>query len=138
MSKRLLLLLAVVLIFPVFAFSDPVVINFDDFSDTDVLTNQISGLIFTNGMLLTAVSSLNEIDFPPHSGANVLVDNGGAIRIDFDFLVSSFSGFFTYTQSLLLQGFDAGNNPVASASSASGSNLGANELLSLAFAAGMR
>lgn len=143
MLKRLMLSLVLVLILPMLAFSAPIVLNFDSFSDGDVLSNQILGLTFTNAMILSAGFSLNEVDFPPYSGANVLIDLGGPMRIDFSTLVLSFSGFFTYTGPITLQGFDSANNLVASVSSAFSNNTVGfggvpNELVGLNFAGGIQ
>ncbi|MGH9614348.1 MAG: hypothetical protein ACRD4P_14840 [Bryobacteraceae bacterium] len=51
-----------------FAKADTLVINFEGFSDGDILANQIPGLNFTNVQVATAGISLNEFDFPPRSG----------------------------------------------------------------------
>src|ERR1700722_13497991 len=73
-------------------------IDFEGLPDSTVVTNQYAGLLFSNAVILTAGFSLNEFEFPPHSGVNVLSDNGGPISITFDGPVLSFSGFFTYVE----------------------------------------
>jgi hypothetical protein len=92
----------------------PVVINFDGLSELDSVTNQYAGLTFSNATVLTAGSSLNELEFPPHSPFNVVFDDGGPIRIDLASPVSAVGGFFTYGVPLFFEAFDAGNNPLGS------------------------
>ena len=92
-------------------------IDFEQFNDSDLLTTQITGLTFANTIILTAGISLNEIDFPPHSGQNVAGDNGGPIAISFAQPIASFSGYFTYTTNLALDGLDASSNVLAVADS---------------------
>ena len=59
--------------------------------DSTSITTQFPGLIFTNTTVITAGISLNEFEFPPHSGTNVAFDDGGPISIDFASPISSFS-----------------------------------------------
>jgi len=92
-------------------------INFEQFTDSELLTNQVPGLTFSNTTVLTAGISLNELEFPPHSGQNVASDNGGPIRITFATPIFSFSGFFTYTTTITLTGLSATNNVLASTAS---------------------
>jgi hypothetical protein len=94
---------------------------------------------FTNAVVLTAGSLLNEIDFPPHSGTNVVFDAGSPIRLDFADTISSFSGYFTYAAALTLQFYDAAANLLGEVTSLSDNNTTAgtglsNELLTGAFA----
>jgi hypothetical protein len=117
----------------------PITINFDNLADSDVISTQYTGLMFSNAVALTAEISLNEFELPPHSGFNVAMDSGGPMRIDFNTPVSDVGGFFTYSQSLLLSAFGAGNVLLGSVTSAFSSNLALssfnppNELLQLAF-----
>ena len=99
------------------------VINFEQFNDSEILTTQIPGLTFTNTTILTAGISLDEFEFPPHSGSNVASDNGGPITITFSSLVSFFDGYFTYAEPLTLDGFGSANNLLASVNSQFSSNL---------------
>lgn len=120
-------------------------IDFEGFSDSTILTNQYVGLTFTNGIILTAGISLNEFEFPPHSGVNVASDNGGPISISFDSSILSFSGYFTYVEPLTLDAFDSASNLVDSATSAFSSNdalfgdpgSSPNEFLQVNFASGI-
>jgi hypothetical protein len=70
-------------------------------------TTAANMLTFANSEILTAGSLLAESEFPPFSGLNVLGDSGGAMTITFNSGVANFSGYFTYTQGLTLQFFDA-------------------------------
>jgi hypothetical protein len=98
-------------------------LSFDQFTDGDILTNQIPGVSFSNAIVLSAGFSLDELEFPPRSNPNVISDNGGPLSIMFATPVSSFSGYFTYLSPLTLQGFDAGNGLIVSTTSSFGSNL---------------
>lgn len=101
----------------------PTVIDFDLLSDGDVLTNQVAGIVFSNATVLSAGWSLNDSDYPPRSSANVVLDTGGQIVIDFASPVVSVGGYFTYVTQLTLSAYDAGLNLVASDSSDFLSNL---------------
>lgn len=90
-------------------------LSFEGFPDGTILTTQYSGLTFSNAVVLTAGTSLNESEFPPHSGANVAADHGGPMSITFAAPVQSFSGYFTYSVPLTLQAFNSSNSPIASA-----------------------
>lgn len=101
----------------------PIVYGFDTFADGTVVTNQISGLTFTNTTAISAGLSLNELEFPPRSGAGVVFDDGGAIAIDFASPVFSVGGYFTYVVGLTFSAYDSGNNLLGSLLAAFGSNV---------------
>jgi hypothetical protein len=98
-------------------------IDFEQFTDSQALTTQIPGLTFSNTSILTAGISLNELEFPPHSGTNVAFDSGGPIGIKFSSPVTSFSGYFTFTEPLSIVAYNAANSPVAQVTSPFSSNL---------------
>lgn len=132
-----------VLFLPAVAFCDT--ITFEGLSDLEAVTTQFPGLTFSNAILLTAGLSLNEFEFPPASGFNVIFDGGGPVSIAFETPVSDLSALFTYVVPLTVTGFDLDGNLVASATSLF-SNNGAlsgdfesspNELLGLTFAGGI-
>ena len=107
---RTLLLAHLALMFlavPRILVADPIVIDFESLPDSTVVTNQYTGLTFSNAIILTAGISLNEFEFPPLSGTNVASDNGGAMSIDFSASVLGFGGHFTYSEALALQAFNA-------------------------------
>src|SRR5580700_6502590 len=58
--------------------------------DGTSITTQFPGLTFTNTTVISAGISLNEFEFPPHSGSNVAFDDGGPITIAFTNPVLSF------------------------------------------------
>lgn len=129
-----------------YAVADTVVIDFETRTDGDPVTTQYPGSTFSNATALTAGIWLNEFEFPPRSGTNVVFDDSGPITIEFLNPIVSFGGYFTYLEPLTLTAYDAGNNPIASASSLFNSNLALsgdpgsspNELLQVVAAAGIR
>jgi hypothetical protein len=92
-------------------------LTFEGFADSTILTNQYSGETFGNAIILTAGITLNEFEFPPHSGVNVASDNGGPMTISFTSPVQSFSGYFTYSEPLTVRAFNAASAQVAAATS---------------------
>jgi len=120
-------------------------IDFESLFDGDLVTNQFPGLTFSNATALTAGITLNEFEFPPNSGVNVVADEGGPISIAFTTPATAVSGFFTYLIPLTLTAFDAANTAVAMDTSDFNSNLVLsgdpmslpNELLTVAFAGGI-
>jgi hypothetical protein len=103
--------------------AETVTLNFEGFPDSTIVTDQYPGLTFTNAIILTAGISLNEFEFPPRSGVNVVSDNNGPMTIDFSVPITSFSGYFSYLEPLTLDAFNASSAEVASASSAFSNNL---------------
>jgi hypothetical protein len=114
---------ACLLLLPGKATAGPITINFDGLAEFDSVINQFSGLTFSNATVLTAGSSLNEFEFPPHSGANAIFDDGGAMSIIFSTTAFSFGGFFTYLSPLTLTAFDTSNRVLGSVSSKYSTNL---------------
>ena len=122
-----------------------ITLDFEGFADSTGLTTQYSGVTFSNAIILTAGNSLNEFEFPPHSGVNVVSDHFGPISISFLSPVLAFSGYFTYAEPLTLQAFNASNSVIASGSSAFSNNealsgvpgSSPNEYLQVAFAGGI-
>ena len=98
-------------------------IDFESLADLESVTTQFPGLTFSNATVLTAGITLNEFEFPPKSGVNVVFDNGGAIVIDFAAPVASVQGFFTYLTPLTFTAFDAAFNPIDVDTSDFSSNL---------------
>jgi len=127
------------------ASASSITLNFEGFPDSTILTNQYPNIIFSNAIILSAGISLNEFEFPPHSGVNVVSDNGGPMSINFANPITSFSGYFTYDEALTIQAFSASNSQVASASSPFSNNMALsgdpgsspNELLAVSFGSGI-
>lgn len=113
----------------------PVLLDFEDLTDLEGVTTQYAafGVTFTNSTVLTSGlvgGTLNEFDFPPFSGVNVVSDDG-PITLSFGpQIISSFSAQFTYAVQLTLLGFRNGVQ-VTSGTSAGTDNLGLNEKISL-------
>ena len=142
----LLIVAAIVLVPPVRAGS--ILITFDTLGDLEPVTNQFlgtAGVTFSNATILTSGISLNELEFPPVSDPNVVVDDGGPISIAFATPASSFAGFFTYTVPLMMTAFDSAHSPVNSTTSAYSNNLAIsgdpgshpNEFLEVSFSGGI-
>lgn len=103
--------------------AETITVDFEGLSDSTFVTTQFPGLVFTNATAVSAGISLNEFEFPPRSGSNAVIDDGGPLSIVFASPVQSFGGYFTYSSSLTLSAFDATNNLVASTASLFSSNL---------------
>jgi hypothetical protein len=99
-------------------------IDFEGFGEFDLVTTEIPGLSFSNAVVFTAGSSLNEFEFPPASGVNVIIDDGGPLRIDFAALIQGFGGYFTYALPLTLSAFAADDTLLGTATSLFFSNMG--------------
>jgi hypothetical protein len=99
------------------ASASTITLDFEGFPDSTVLSTQYAGFTFADAIILTAGVSLNEFEFPPYSGVNVVSDNGGPMSIDFSSPATSFGGYFTYLEPLTIDAFDASSILVASATS---------------------
>jgi len=101
------------------------VLNFDTLADLEAVTQQYAGagVSFQNATALTAGFSLNEGEFPPRSGQNVLFDDGGGMTIMFSPGVFDVGGYFTYVVPLTLHAYDGGGALLGSLASAFQSNL---------------
>jgi len=114
----------------------PILIDFDTLTEGDT-PGLLSGVTFDSAMVLTAGVSLNEIEFPPNSGLNVVFNLLSELRLDFTDGVSNVGGYFTYVGALTLSAFDASNNLLGVATSLHNENYAtsgnpANELLQIA------
>jgi hypothetical protein len=144
-AARILVLLAMVSLVPSSWANTVTTIDFEGLIEGTAVTNQFSGLTFSNSTVLTAGSSLNEIDYPPKSGTNVIYDDGGPITISFSTPVLEVGAYLNYTQAITLQAFDAANNLLGSDSTLYSTNLvstgdpgsSPNEFLQLNFAGGI-
>lgn len=127
--------------------TEALTISFETLLDSEVVTTQYAGLgvTFTNATALTAGISLNEFEFPPHSGSNVVFDDGGPMNLTFSTPMLSVGAYFTYLAPLTLTFYDNLNNLKGTVNSAFSSNLALsgdpgsnpNEFLSFAWAAGI-
>ncbi len=124
-------------------------IDFESLADGAVVTNQFAGVSFSNATALKAGFSLNEADFPPHSGSFVVSDEGGPMTLLFSSPVTQVGAFFTYVVpaplKLTLTAWDALDTVLGSTLSLYSTNAATsgepgsspNEFLELAFASGI-
>ena len=105
---------------PVMAQSGP--FTFENLVDGTPLTNQYTGVTFSNAVVLTAGITLDEFEFPPHAGSNVASDSGGPMTITFASPVRGIVGSFTYSVALTVQAYDSSNTLVASTTSSHSNN----------------
>jgi len=113
--------------------------------DSTTLTTQFPGLIFSDATVISAGISLNEFELPPHSGTNVVFDDGGPMTISFASPVLSFGGYFTYEEPLTIDAFNASSTQVATATSLFSTNdalfgdpgSSPNEFIEASFASGI-
>ena len=100
------------------------IIDFEGLADSTPIGTTYSalGITFTNALVITAGISLNELEFPPTSGQNAVIDNGGPIQLAFASPVSSFFAYFTYASPLTLTAYDSANDVLTSAVSAFSQN----------------
>ncbi|WP_281560541.1 S8 family serine peptidase [Thalassomonas sp. RHCl1] len=127
------------------ALATAIPITFDTLSDLEAVTTQYPGLTFSGATVLTAGISLNEFEFPPVSGDNVVFDQFGLIEVLFDTPVFSVSGLFTYSVGLSAAAFDLSNSLLDTDTSSFFNNMALsgeagsspNELLSLSSALGI-
>lgn len=122
-----------------------ITIDFEGIADFTPVGNTYSplGVSFNNATVLTRGISLNEAESPPHSGDNVAFDDGGAITGTFNTLVGSISIYATYTESIILSGYDAFGALVMSDTSSFTANTVSsggipNELMEINYAAGIK
>src|SRR6266404_2412581 len=122
-QKMKILPFAAVLLFAVLvaplASADTVTINFENLGDSTIIGSSYvaNGVIFSGAAIATAGFSLNDAEFPPHSGVNVAIDATGPITLSFSTPISSFLGFFTYAAPISLTGFNTSNQSIATATS---------------------
>ena len=107
------------------------VLTFEGLPDNLSLSNEFSGLTFNGATVLTAGLSLNEFDFPPISGDNVVASLTNLLEITFLDLTDTVSGYFTYGDLLSLSSYDINGRLLATSQSAGVNNLGSNELITL-------
>lgn len=105
------------------------VITFDDLGVSETynyiaVTNQYAGLTFSNASVLTAELTLDEFEFPPYSGENIVFDDGGIMTIRFAAAMGDVGAYFTYASTLVLSFYDATDALAGTVQSAFSSNMG--------------
>lgn len=121
--RTLLVALLLSLSIPRASWADPITIDFDSVADLSSVGTSFSGLTFLNATILTAGVSLNELEFPPISGSNVIFDDGGAISVFFDGPISSVSAYLTYLTAVTLTAFDEFDNVLGQVTSLHTANI---------------
>ena len=114
-------------------------ITFEGLTDGTTLSTEIAGASFTHATVLTSGVSLNEFEFPPHSGINVVFDDGGPLQVVFDSVQSIVEAYITYSTRVTINAFDdfgdllATTNSLFSSNTALSGDLGSqpNEFISL-------
>lgn len=107
-------------------------VDFENFSDGEVPTSEIPGLVFNNATVWTAGISLNDIDFPPHSGSNVVAALD-SLTVSFDMPINLVGGFFSYSYAdgVTLSLYDINNILLADAFFAAPGDIVSNQFVSL-------
>jgi hypothetical protein len=97
------------------ATSRAVLITFENLSSGVSVTNQYAaqGVDFSNATVLTAGVSLNEMEFPPHSGTNVIYDAAAPVTVTFSTPYNDVGAYFTYATQITLNAYDAHGNLLA-------------------------
>ena len=126
--KKSMLVVLVVIGFLTVGFvkaSAETIIDFEGLSDSEIVTTQFLslGLTFEHTIALTAGISLNEFEFPPRSGSNVVFDDGGPITISFTAPMSGVGAYFTYLTALTLSFYNNLDVLLGTATSAFSTNL---------------
>jgi hypothetical protein len=113
----------------------PVLLDFEDLEDlASVDDNYASyGLHFINAISLTTGFSVNEFDYPSHSGEMVIGDDRGPIVIIFDNPTSEISAYFTYASTLTITAYDVFNTVLGTFTTLTDFNLGVSEYILLDF-----
>jgi len=101
-----------------------VTLDFEDLSEATLVTDQYLslGVSFDHAIILTAGVNLDDYDYPPLSGSNVLSDFGGPIAMTFSAPVTSFSLYTTYGLPLTISIFSTDGKLVDELSTAFASN----------------
>ena len=111
-------------------------IDFEALPDSVALIDQLAaqGVTFQNALTLTAGFSLNEADFPPHSGVRVVGDDGiGPMQILFAAPANHISAWFTFSSGLTVSAFDSLGVLQGSYSPVGTSNMGSSTEIALNF-----
>lgn len=116
-------------------FSGATTIDFETLQDNASVSNQFAaqGVTFSNAISLTAGLSLNEIDFPPHSGVTAISEDFSPLNIQFSSDASNISAYFTYASQLTFSAYDLGGSLIGTFINAGLDNLGTSELINLSF-----
>jgi hypothetical protein len=95
------------------------VIDFDALPDSTPVRDfyQSAGVSFVRATAVTTGVSLNEFEFPPHSGKNAAFDNSGTVILNFTIPVVRVGGYFTYATPIRIEAFNSSGILVSTATS---------------------
>lgn len=122
-----------------FATAAPVTLDFESLPDQLVVGNEYAGLglsMVHGALSLTAGFSLNEVDFPPHSGVVALGNEltSSPLELLFSTPTNGLSAWFTYSAPLSIMSYAIdGTTLLGTVSSLSSSNFGRSELIDFGF-----
>ena len=118
-------------------------LDFEGLSDYTPVTNQYAPqyVTFSDAIAITAGFSLNEFDFPPRSGQNVLFNETQSMWLDFGLTTYDWSAYLTYASPVTVNAYDGDGNLVGTTGSLFSENFvssgnSPNELLALSIASG--
>jgi hypothetical protein len=114
-----------------------VVVNFEGFSDGALLVSEVPGLTFSGGTVLSAGIGLNELDYPPTSGSNVLAALSGPLSLDFG-APTAVSAYMVVGEQLSISAFDEFDQLLATHNTPFAANLGAPQLFDFSWAGASR
>jgi hypothetical protein len=100
--------------------------DFESFAEFDMPTDLGDGVTLGHAVVLASYDAgvLNELDFPPHSGINLVSDADGPLTIDLAMPYYGVSGYVTYNVPLTFDFFDSANTLLASLTSRYFTNIG--------------
>jgi hypothetical protein len=132
--KTLLISVAVIAASMLPLISCATTIDFEGLADSTLVGNSYSGLgiHFNHAVALVSGVSLNELDFPPHSGSVAVGDDGSPIFISFNSPVNQISAWFAHSEELTFTSFDKTGVPIGVFVDPTPS-IGADELITLNF-----
>jgi hypothetical protein len=115
-----LLLLVLLLLCSSLAFAGTTTINFEQYSEYTLITNQYAAddVTFSNALQLVA-PDYDYFDYPPHSGSGVITDNGDypdaydSIGATFSVGMISVSGWYADPYGVIVTAYDSHGNVIA-------------------------
>ena len=120
------------------AVAAPVMLDFESLPDQLMASNEYAGLglsMMQGAVTLTAGFSLNEIDFPPHSGVVALANEltTSPLELLFSAPTNGLSAWFTYSGPLSITSYSVDGTLLGTVSSLSSVNIGQSELIDFGF-----
>lgn len=112
-------------------------VTFEGFSDGALLVNEVAGVSISGGTVLSAGIGLNELDFPPNSGVNVLAALSGPLSFDFGVPMAA-SAYIVVSEQLSVNAFDPLGQLLATFNAPFASNLGVPALFDFSWAGASR